>query len=164
VAQLSTLGHVDTFMKNAIVLILSCISVIAADTNDIQVTTTTDTHTQPGVLITFDSFTRDGQTNLVRDTRTEAGALRIRTQRFYYDGSLLGGYMTYPKSSIIYSAAGAPYSLSFQFDSSNQIKSALITTNFTILEAFNCTNGIFYPQDSSFIRKAKSVAEGLSEH
>jgi hypothetical protein len=151
-------------MKTAIVLILSCISVIGADTNDARVVTEINTNTQPGILITFDVFTRGGETNLLRDTRTEAGALRIRTQRFYHEGSELGGYMTYPKSSIIYSAGQSPYSLSFQCDASNNIRSALISSNAVILDAFSCTNGVFYPEDSSFIRRARSFAEGFSAH
>jgi hypothetical protein len=151
-------------MKTIIVFILSCISVIGADTKDVRVITTTNTNTQPGILITFDVFTRDGQTNLLRDTRTQDGALRIRKQRFYHNGSLLGGYMTHPKSSVIYSAGSAPYSLSFQFDASNKMRSALITSNVVILDAFACTNGVFYPEDGSFIRKAISLSESLSAH
>src|SRR5471030_335918 len=57
-------------MKIYLALILSCVSAIAADTSDIRVVTTTDTHTQPGILITIDEFTRAGQTNLLTKTQT----------------------------------------------------------------------------------------------
>ena len=152
-------------MKTIITYILTCLSVVAAGTNDVQVVTATDTHTQPGILITLDTFTRDGQTNLVRDIRTKDGALTIRNQRFYHAGVQIGGYITYPTTSFSYSVAGAPYSMSFQYDASNHIRAGLVTSNFMILEAFGCTNGIFYSEDSALIQRAASLPEratGLS--
>jgi hypothetical protein len=151
-------------MKIYLALILSCVSVLAADTSDIRVVTTTDTHTQPGILITVYEFTRGGQTNLVCDTRTKDGELRIRTQRFYHNGSLVGEYSTnnlysYNRSSII-SVAGAPYSLGFSFDSSNKM-SAVVMSNAVMLESFSCTNGIFYPADSSYIAKLNGGMKDL---
>ena len=148
-------------MKTIIAYILTCISVVAAGTNDIQVFTTFNTNTQPGILITLDTFIRAGQTNLLRDTRTKDGVLTIRKQRFYHDGVQIGGYITYPTSSFSHSVAGAPYSMSFQYDSSNHIRSALVTSNSVILEAFVCTNGVFYAQDSAFIQKAANLAGTL---
>src|ERR1017187_10271257 len=120
-------------MKIYLALILSCVSALAADTSDIRVVTTTDTHTQPGILITIDEFTRAGQTNLVCDTRTRDGVLRIRTHRFYHDGLLIGEYSTnnlydYNRSSII-SVAGAPYGFSVSFDSSNKMSALITATN-----------------------------------
>jgi hypothetical protein len=148
-------------MKTTIAYILSCLSVAAAGTNDVQVVTTTDTHTQPGILITLDTFTRDGQTNLLRDTRTKDGTLTIRNQKFYHDGAQIGGYVAQPTMNFSYSVAGAPYSMSFQYDASNHIRSALVISNVMILEAFGCTNGVFYSQDSAFIQKAASLTASL---
>ena len=119
-------------MKTAIVLILSCISVVAADTNDIEVTATTNTHTQPGILITFDSFTRAGQTNLLREYSHGGWSIADSHAEILLRCSLLGGYMTYPTHSIIYSAGQSPYSLSFDCDAYNKMRSALITSNFVI--------------------------------
>ena len=158
VAELGSLGHVEHFMKTIIAYILTCISVVAAGTNDVQVFTTFNTNTQPGILITLETFTRGGQTNLVRDTRTKGGALTIRNQTFYHDGVQIGGHTTYPTTSFTYSVAGAPYSLSFQYDASNQLRSALVASNTTILESFTCTNGVFYSKDSAFLQKVGSLA------
>ena len=155
-------------MKIYLALILSCVSALAADTSDIRVVTTTDTHTQPGILITIDEFTRGGQTNLVCDTRTKDGALQIRTQMFYHNGSLVGEYSTnnlysYNRSSFV-SVAGAPYSLSFSFDSSNKMSAFVTATNYLILEHYSCTNGIFYPADSSFITKLNGMMKDTLPH
>jgi hypothetical protein len=149
--------HVHPYMKTTIAYILTCVSVVAAGTNDVQVFTTTDTHTQPGILITLDTFTRAGQTNLLRDMRTKDGVLTIRNQTFCHDGVQIGGYVTYPTTSFSYSVAGAPYSMSFQYDASNHVRSALVTSNLMMLEAFGCTNGVFYSEDSAFIQKADTA-------
>lgn len=154
-------------MKINLALILSCVSALAADTNDVRIISTTDTHTQPGILITIDEFTRGGQTNLVCDTRTKDGTLLMRTQMFYHNGSLVGEYLTnnlysYNRSSII-SVAGAPCSFSVSFDSSNRM-SAIIMSNAVMLESFSCTNGIFYPADSSSIAKINDMRKDVLSH
>jgi DNA-binding beta-propeller fold protein YncE len=155
-------------MKIIIAYILTCISVVAAGTNDIQVFTTLNTNTQPGILITIGEFTRDGQTNLVCDTRTKDGVLRIRTHRFYHDGLLVGEYSTnnlyaYNRSSFI-SVAGAPYGISFNLDSSNKMSAFVTDTNHLILESYSCTNGIFYSADSSFIAKLNGMMKDKLPH
>ena len=53
--------------------------------------------------------------------------------------------------------------MSFQYDASNHMRSALVTSNFVILEAFGCTNGIFYSRDSAFVQKVtSSLSEGAA--
>jgi hypothetical protein len=145
-------------MKAIIVCILSCLSVFGADTNDIRVITTTITNIQPNYLETVDVFTRGGQTNLIRRTDTKDGVLTGRSQTFYHNGSEMGQYVYTGSEFIIASVPGAPYSLIFRSDSSNKQRSAIIgTTNAVILDSFACTNGVFYPKDSSFIREANSL-------
>jgi hypothetical protein len=55
-------------MKTIIIFLLSGLSAFAGDTNEIQVGTRTDTKVAPGYLVSYDEFTRNGQTNLVRST------------------------------------------------------------------------------------------------
>jgi hypothetical protein len=57
-------------MKTILVLILCCGSVFAADTNNIRVVSAIETNVQAGSVITADVHARDGQTNLVRNTKT----------------------------------------------------------------------------------------------
>ena len=67
--------------------------------------------------------------------------------------------------TIMGSTPGAPYYLSYVFNTSNQIRSAIIGTFYTnevttdsitivTLDSFGCTNGVFYPRDGSWIREA----------
>src|SRR2546430_17007900 len=75
-------------MRTFIVFLLSCASVFGAD-GGIQVVSTSKTNAQTASITTKDVFTRDGQTNLVRDTKTKAGVVQIRIHRFYYGRSLV---------------------------------------------------------------------------
>ena len=132
-------------MKTFIVLILSYASVFGADTS-VRVLTTAKTNAETASIYTRDVFTRDGQTNLVRKIKTKAGVVQIRIHRFYHSGSLVGDFVAMPDSSGFTTEAGSPYSVSFEFDASKNVKSAVIgTKDGAVLEAFACTNGIFSP-------------------
>jgi len=76
-------------MKTFIVLILSCASVFGADTG-IQVVTTARTNAASGAILSRDVFMRDGQTNLVRVTLSEHGAVESQNGNFYHNGVLVG--------------------------------------------------------------------------
>lgn len=138
------------FMKAITGFLLCCLSVFAADTNEIQVVTRTDTTVSPGYLVTREEFKRSGQINLLRFTTVKDGATNSWAHNFYHRGVYLGRYSEGSGHTFINSAAGAPYVLSFVLDSSNQVSAAFVsTTNYVILDAFTCTNGMFYPEDRS---------------
>ena len=63
VAQLFSLGLVPR-MTAFIILLLSCVSVLAADTG-IQVASAVSTNAETGAIYTTETFTRSGQTNLI---------------------------------------------------------------------------------------------------
>jgi len=144
-------------MKTFIVFILSCVSVLAADT-DIRVVTTTKTNAETAIIYTTDVFTRAGQTNLVRVTRTMAGTVQIRIQKFFHGGVLIGDYIATKDSSGSTTEAGIPYSVSFEFGHSNELRSAVIgTKDGVILDAFSCTNGLLYPMEAIRIQQANEL-------
>jgi hypothetical protein len=145
-------------MKAIIVCILSCLSVFVADTNDIRVVTWTYKIMPEDSMATVEVFTRSGQTNLVRNTHTKDRVVLFRSHSFYHNGAEVGGY-TYTigmgTNTMISSTPGASYYLGFVLDSSNRPRSAQIrATNLVMLDWFPCTNGVFYPADSSLIREA----------
>jgi hypothetical protein len=145
-------------MKVIVVCILFCLSVLAADTNDIRVVNLKHKIMPEDSLATVEVFTRGGKTNLVRNTHTKDGVILFRSQSFYHNGASVGGYMyeiANGTNTVISSTPGAPYSLGFVLDSSNKPRSAQIrATNLMMLDWFLCTNGVFYPADSSLIREA----------
>ncbi|MGP8197929.1 MAG: hypothetical protein ACLQU4_00325 [Limisphaerales bacterium] len=150
-------------MKTLIVLILSCASVFGEDTG-IHVVTTAKTNQETGSISTKEVFTRNGQTNLVCNTKTKAGVVEIRIHRFYQAGLLVGDFVALPDSSGFTTEAGSPYSVSFEFGSSKEVKSAVIgTKDGVILDAFNCTNGVFHPAELRLIHKANAVGTDMKQ-
>ena len=137
-------------MKAIIGCLLCCLSVFAADTNEIRVVTKTKGKDAAGNLITSEEFIRSGRTNLIRITGVKDGVTNSIAHNFYHQGVYLGRFSQGSGHTFINSAAGAPYVLTFLLDSSNQVRAAsVMTTNYVILDSFTCTNGIFYPEDRS---------------
>lgn len=99
-------------MRAFIVFLLSCASVLGAD-GGIQVFTSAKTNAETASITTKEFYTRDGQTNLVRHTKTKAGVVQIRIHRFYHGGALVGDYVAMPDSSGLTTEAGTPYSVSW---------------------------------------------------
>ena len=102
------------------------------------------------------------QTNLLRTTTVKDGVTNSIAHNFYHEGAYLGRYSQGGGYTFVNTAARAPYSLSFVWDSSNQIRTASVTTtNYVTLDSFTCTNGILYPVASSVIeesnRKTKDI-------
>jgi hypothetical protein len=154
-------------MKPIIVFILSFLPIFAADANDIHVVTWTYKVMPEDSLATIKVFTRDGQTNLVRQTHVKDGVVLFRSQSFYYKGTEVGNYMyevANGTKTVFGSSAGAPYYFDIDFDSSNRPLSAQIrATNLMLLDWFLCTNGVFYPADGLLIREANArLPRGLT--
>jgi hypothetical protein len=142
-------------MRAFIVFLLSCVPVLGADSG-IQVFTTAKTNAES--ITTKEFYARDGQTNLVRHTKTKAGVVQIRIHRFYHAGSLVGDFIAMPDSSGLTTEAGTPYSVSLECDASRNPMSVVIgTKDGAILDAFSYTNGVFSPVESSLLTKAKAV-------
>ena len=146
-------------MKALIVCVLFCVSLRAAETNDIQVLTTTSpiVHADRSLdmLAIHEVFSRNGETNLIRDTHLKDGVVKFRSQTFYHQGANLGGYIYNGAEINIHSTPGVPYSLIFRMDSSNKPLAAIISTLHTnagnppsitvvTLDSFGCSNGVFF--------------------
>jgi hypothetical protein len=139
-------------MKIYLALILSCASVMGADTG-IQVLSTTN---YPGsshsVVVKTDVFTRDGQTNLVCNTTIKDGKLVLRDQTFYHAGLRIGDSHTSSDMQANVTAAGSPYSLSFMTRLSDGASFAYVRAkDGRYLDVFTCTNGVYYPAESRLI-------------
>jgi len=149
-------------MRVFIVLILFGVSLLGADT-DIHVVSVVKTN-ESGSITMKDVFTRNGQTNLVRNTKTKSGVAQIRIHRFYHGGVLVGDYVATQNCSGVISEAGSPYSLSLEFGPGNIVKSAVIgSKDGEVLDAFSCTNGVFSPVESSRIGAANATGKAVRE-
>jgi hypothetical protein len=149
-------------MKTIVGCLLGCLSVFAADTNEIRVVRWTNSHISPGYLVTYEELTRGGQTNLLRVTTFKEGVTNSIAHNFYHQGVYLGRYSQGDGYTIVNSAAGAPCVLGFVWDSSNQVRAATVTTtNHVMLDSFSFTNGIFYPDNSSRIEQSNEKTKAI---
>lgn len=155
-------------MRAFIVFLLSCASVLGA--GGIQVFTTSKTNAETASITTKEVYTRDGQTNLVRHTKTKAGDVQIRVHRFYHGGALIGDYIATRDSAGLTTEAGTPYSVSLECAAPGSPKFMVIGKEGVIVDAFSFTNGIFTPVEGSALAQARAagsqtqaVMEELSE-
>ena len=125
-----------------------------------MVATSTTTNAESASITTTEVFTRDGQTNLVRQTNTKDGVVCRRVHWFFRDGARLAthvvdrthdGYAG-PASTLFVPESGSRYSVSLEFSRSNEVRYATIGKNDGyILDGFTCTNVIFQPDELSHI-------------
>ena len=155
-------------MKTILLLILSCLAVFAEDTKEIHVTSYSYKIMPEDALATVEVFTRNGQTNMVRKTHTKDGVVLFRTHNFYYNGTEAGIYMFQTANgtnTVVGSTPGSPYFFNVGFDVSNKPRSAQIRgTNMVLLDWFLCTNGVFYPAESSLIQDANTKLPKSAPH
>ena len=149
-------------MRALVIFILSCAAVLGAET-DIHVFTTAKTNAETGSISTKEVFTREGQTNLVRNTTTKAGEVQVRIHHFYRGGQLVGDVLELPDSSGFITHAGSSYSVAFEFDSARNPASAAISTKEgVLLDMFGYTNGGFVPIEGSVIQKANEKGKAMN--
>lgn len=150
-------------MKTLIALLFSCASVCGAD-GDIRVVATAKTNAETAGITTTDFDTTDGQTNLVRHTKTKAGAVQIGIHRFYHAGRLVGDYVAMPGSSGFTTEPGTAYSVSVECDASRNPKSVVIgTKDGVVLVALSHTSAVCSPVASSVLQKANAVGADVKQ-
>lgn len=146
-------------MRTFVIFILSCVSVLGADTG-IRVATTVRTNAVTGSISTKDLFTRNGQTNLVRNTITKAGRVQFRLHRFYHAGSLVGDLTEAPDTSLTTSEPESPFGLAFKYGPSSQLKHvAILGPEGMMVDAFSSTNGVLTPVPNSKLSIAAEAGE-----
>jgi hypothetical protein len=147
----------------AIVLALafSCASAFAADPALRQFTLV---KTNGNAVLTLDVFTRNGETNLVRNTVVRNGVLESRNHKFYQDGMLVGAHWSYPDSNGFITEANSPYSMIFQSSPSNIVSAAYICSpERIVIDYFTATNGVFYPVDTSAVQEARQMTTEIQK-
>ena len=143
-------------MRMFFILILSCTSLFAGD-QGIRVVTKAVTNAV--FITTKEVFAREGQTNLVRQTTTRAGTVTAKIQSFYHDGSQLATFLVVtPHYSQFFTEPDSRGSIGLNFGPSNQISYLTFWTNkYSVVEAFTCTNGNFYPESSAVISEMNAL-------
>ena len=150
-------------MKFFLLLCLCCAPVLGADSG-LQVITTAKTNAPTGSISMKDVFTRNGQTNLVRDTRIMGGKVQIRLHRFYHGGSLVGSWVASPDASSTTSEAGASCAVDFEYGAAGELKyAALQGKDGGLLDLFTCSNGLLSPVGNLELSNAVQTGTSAKE-
>jgi hypothetical protein len=158
VAQLFSLGGIRT-MKSIIVLLLSCICLLAED--DIGITTTIKTNAVFGEVVTTKYFSRGGQTNLLCRTTMTNGVIHTRSYRFYHDGKLAADYLCSTRTGYSQTVTHNGFDATFICDSSNILDSVYIfdKDRQNVLDGFEATNGMLTPIPTSELSNLGSIPD-----
>lgn len=136
-------------MKTFLIFLLSCASVLGAET-DIALFSVARTNAENAAVHVKDMFTRDGQTNLIRETKIASGKVS-RTYRFYHGGQNVGNYLAFPEGDAfkaVFNTEAGPYCMSLKFGPSGEVLSARIGDKAgSLLDEFSYTNGVFSPMN-----------------
>jgi hypothetical protein len=135
-----------THMKILTIILLSCVSALAAD-NGVRLVSSVATTNSLGIYTT-ETFTRGSQTNLVRVTGSQGGVVTYLSHQFYHHGHLVAVITGTPNPSSYDIADGLPCQISLRFAPSKDISSLHINSK-DLNERFDVTNGVFYPAPDS---------------
>lgn len=124
--------------------------------------TSVSTNAETGAVYVEETFTRNGQTNLVRTTKTQDGVVAARTQRFYHEGEFVAVHLLVRSPVHMaresFTTIESSYSVGLDFSPTKDIERVIVTrTKGNVLDGFTATNGVFYPVSNSEleIRPAK---------
>jgi hypothetical protein len=117
-------------------------------------TASVSTNAETGAVYLEETFTRDGQTNLVRSTKTQDGVIAGRIHRFYHDGELVAVHLSVSRPANMaresFSTTESSYSVSVDFSPSKDIERVIITRKKgNVLDGFTASNGVFSPVSNS---------------
>jgi hypothetical protein len=119
---------------------------IAAVSTNGQIQVASTTRSSKSMAFKMDVFTREGQTNLVCDTRIKDGALLARLQTFYHDGFKVGVFVENPNFQEFEVEPASPYYVRLRLHSPHDSGLIyIIAKDGRIVDKFTCTNGVYYP-------------------
>ncbi len=153
--RLSILGIIILFLASRI------------EAQDIQVITTTKTNLETKTVIVTDTYMRSGKINLVCRNESRNGR-QARNQKVYHEGVLLGSVLEIDGIVGISTEPNPTYSLKFQFAADETLhptalQSVMIDSNYFLVDAFVCTNGVLFPMETSKIKKAHEIDAGMEK-
>lgn len=121
---------------------------MAADTGIREFTSASKDTATPGGIVSTETFTRDGEQDLIRITKSLNGVVSYRSHAFYHDGKLVALYTWRPDYSTFNVVPGLPYYVGMEFLPSKDIKSLTIRGS-DFVDGFYTTNGFYYPVPDS---------------
>lgn len=134
-------------LRAIILLMLSCASLVAADTG-VRSFSSVSTNSETGAVLMTETFTRGGQTNLIRFTKNLRGEVVYRTQKFCHRGEMVALFTFREGIESFHTLPNTPYHVDVEFLPSKDVRCLMIQGR-GYLDAFYPTNGVYYPAPDS---------------
>jgi hypothetical protein len=135
--------HEIHYMKKIISIVAGCLVTLSAFADvGVQLVSAVTTTNGMGGVYTKETFTRGGQTNLVRETLLRGGVVVTRIHEFYRHSDLVAVIQGNPNPVRFDPKPGLPYQVGLNFGPSTE---SLHINGKDFNEAFCATNGVFYP-------------------
>src|SRR5262249_11843007 len=111
-------------MRSIILWLLSCVPLVAAETG-VRLSSTVTTN-ETGAVLPTETFTRGGQTNLVRKTKSERGEVVFRSQQFCHKGEPVALFTFRDGIQSFHTLPGTPYHVDLEFLPSKEVRCVMI--------------------------------------
>lgn len=104
-------------------------------------------------IINWETYTRNGSTNLLRETDLKDGLTLCRVHRVCYGGKLAASILWLTNGYTVLVETGLTFQVNTTFKPDGSLDGVtLITADGDILDFFTATNGILYPAQCSEIK------------
>jgi hypothetical protein len=101
----------------------------------------------------WETYTRNGSTNLLRETDLRGGLTLCRVHRVCYGGQLAASILWLTNGYTVLVETGLPYQVGTSFKPDGSLdRVTLITEDGGVLDFFTATNGVLYPTQDSEIK------------
>jgi hypothetical protein len=119
----------------------------ATDTG-VQVSSSATTNADTGAILTTETFTRGGNTNLVRVTKVQTGSIVFRLHRFCHNGEPVALFSFRDGVQSFSTVPKSPYQVVVDFLPSKEVRCVMIFGR-NFIDGFYPTNGVYYPAPDS---------------
>lgn len=131
----------------------------------VQMTSTSSTNATTGAVKQRDVYTRDGQTNLIRNRMTlKDGTIEVLAHRIYREGQIVAMISDVQGSFNIMTEPDSPYGISVEFHPDRTVRAVvLMSTKGDIADMFLATNKVIVPVNTSDLQKAQGIGKVATE-
>lgn len=120
---------------------------LAADTSLLMLASVT-TNAATGAVLTTETYTRGGQTNLIRVTKTEGDTVVFRSQKFCHNGKPIAWFSFSNGTDSFSTVPRTPEQVVIDYQPSKEVRCVMIFGK-DFIDGFYPTNGVYYPAPNS---------------
>jgi hypothetical protein len=129
-----------------------------------EIERTTRSVTNGDHVIDLETFTRNGSTNLIRETKVQDGLTVGRVQRIRYGGQQAVGILWLTNSCTVLVETGLSFRVDTTFGPDGNLGSVMLSTeDGELLDWFNATNGLLYPVKRYEIKQFNKASRLVNE-